>query len=68
MASLATVRNRKYAILVAFIIGAFLTPPDVFSQTALAVPFIILYEVGIVVARLFGKKKAADPEAEEAAS
>lgn len=59
-------RNRKYAILVAFIIGAILTPPDVFSQTALAVPFIILYEVGIVIARLFGKKKLVEPETEEA--
>ncbi|PLY02857.1 MAG: twin-arginine translocase subunit TatC [Desulfuromonas sp.] len=48
-------RNRKYALLVAFIIGAMLTPPDVLSQTALAIPFIILYEVGIIVARLFGK-------------
>jgi sec-independent protein translocase protein TatC len=36
-----------------------LTPPDVFSQTALALPFIILYEVGIIVARLFGKRKGA---------
>lgn len=60
-------RNRKYAILVAFIVGAILTPPDVFSQTALAVPFVILYEVGIIVARLFGKKKLVDPETEEAA-
>lgn len=57
-------RNRKFALLVAFLIGAALTPPDVFSQTAIALPFIILYEVGIWVARLFGKKK---PE-EEAAS
>lgn len=61
-------KNRKYAILVAFIIGAVLTPPDVFSQAALAVPFVILYEVGIIVARLFGKKKVADPEAEEEAA
>ena len=50
-------RNRKYALLLAFVIGAMLTPPDVLSQTALAIPFIILYEVGIVVARLFGKRR-----------
>ncbi|OHB25337.1 MAG: twin arginine-targeting protein translocase TatC [Desulfuromonadaceae bacterium GWC2_58_13] len=56
-------KNRKYAILVAFVVGAILTPPDVFSQAAVAVPFIILYEVGIIVARLFGKKKPT-PEAE----
>jgi sec-independent protein translocase protein TatC len=49
-------RNRKFALLAAFVIGAALTPPDVFSQTALAVPFVILYEVGILVARLFGKR------------
>lgn len=55
-------RNRKFALLVAFIVGAVLTPPDIISQSALALPFIILYEVGIWVARFFGKK----PEASEA--
>jgi sec-independent protein translocase protein TatC len=50
-------KNRKYALILAFVIGAILTPPDVFSQTALAVPFIVLYEVGIWVAFFFGKKK-----------
>ena len=53
-------RNRKYALLMAFVIGAVLTPPDVLSQTALAIPFIILYEVGIIVARLFGKAREED--------
>ena len=52
-------RNRKFALLAAFLTGAMLTPPDVFSQTALALPFIILYEVGIIVARLFGKRQDA---------
>ena len=47
--------------MAAFIFGALLTPPDVFSQTSIAVPFILLYEVGIWVARFFGKK----PEVEE---
>jgi len=50
-------RNRKFALLAAFLTGAMLTPPDVFSQTALAVPFIVLYEIGIIVARIFGKKR-----------
>ncbi|MDY0269503.1 twin-arginine translocase subunit TatC [Trichloromonas sp.] len=58
-------KNRKYAILVAFIVGAVLTPPDVFSQTAIAVPFIILYEVGILAARFFGKKKTDQDEEED---
>jgi len=52
-------RNRKFALLAAFLTGAMLTPPDVFSQTALALPFIVLYEIGIIVARLFGKRKTA---------
>lgn len=50
--------KRKIMIVVAFIVGAVVTPgPDIFSQTALALPFIILYEVGIILARIFGKKK-----------
>lgn len=58
-------RNRKFALLAAFLIGAMLTPPDVFSQTALALPFIILYEIGIIVARLFGKRRASEEEEAE---
>jgi sec-independent protein translocase protein TatC len=53
-------KNRKFALLIGFVIGAALTPPDVFSQTALALPFVVLYEVGIWVARFFGKKKEDD--------
>lgn len=48
--------KRKYAILVAFICSAVLTPPDVITQTLMAGPLILLYEVGIWVAYLFGKK------------
>ncbi|PLY02733.1 MAG: twin-arginine translocase subunit TatC [Desulfuromonas sp.] len=58
-------RNRKFALLIAFVVGAMLTPPDILSQTALAVPFIILYEVGIIVARLFGKKREADSDEDD---
>jgi sec-independent protein translocase protein TatC len=58
-------RNRKFALLAAFLIGAMLTPPDVFSQTALALPFIILYEIGIIIARLFGKRRETDDEADQ---
>lgn len=66
-------RNRKFALLAAFLTGAMLTPPDVFSQTALAVPFIVLYEIGIIVARLFGKQRKpeeafADNDEEPASS
>jgi sec-independent protein translocase protein TatC len=58
-------RNRKFALLAAFLIGAMLTPPDVFSQTALALPFVVLYEIGIIVARLFGKQRHVEEEAED---
>ena len=48
--------NRKYVMIAVFILAAFLTPPDVVSQVLMAVPLIILYEIGIIVAKLFGKK------------
>ena len=51
-------KNRKYAILAAFIVAAVLTPtPDFFNQTLMAVPMIVLYEVGIIVSRIFKRKK-----------
>jgi sec-independent protein translocase protein TatC len=53
-------RNRKYAILGAFVAAAVLTPtPDMFNQALMAGPLIILYEVGIVAARLFGRRPKA---------
>jgi len=55
-------KNRKYAILGAFIAAAVLTPtPDMFNQALMAGPLIILYEVGIVCARVFGKKQPLAP-------
>ena len=52
-------RNRKYAVLGAFVTAAILTPtPDAFNQTLMAGPLIILYEVGIVCARIFGRRPA----------
>lgn len=49
-------RNRKYAILLAFIVAAILTPtPDVFNMTLMAIPIILLYEVGIFGSRFLGK-------------
>lgn len=50
-------QNRKYAVLIAFVLAAVLTPtPDAFNQTLMAVPIIVLYEVGIWVSRVFDKK------------
>jgi sec-independent protein translocase protein TatC len=50
-------RNRKYAILINFIIAAILTPtPDAFNQILMAGPLCLLYEAGIWAARLFGRR------------
>jgi sec-independent protein translocase protein TatC len=57
---------RGYFIVAAFVIAAVLTPPDVISQLALAVPMCLLYEVGIIAAQYFVKATKA-PEEEEAA-
>ena len=59
-------KNRKYAILGAFIAAAILTPtPDAFNQALMAGPLIILYEVGIISARLFGRRPKAAVAATE---
>ncbi len=47
---------RKYAIVLAFIFAAIITPPDPFSQISLALPVIILYEVSILISRFLSKK------------
>lgn len=47
---------RRYAIVLIVIGAAILTPPDIFSQTLMAIPLLLLYEVSIVVAKIFGKK------------
>ena len=58
--------NRKYAIVLAFIIGGVLTPsPDVVSQVMMAGPLIVLYEMSILGARVFGRKKPLDADTEE---
>jgi sec-independent protein translocase protein TatC len=55
---------RPYVFLGAFVAGMFLTPPDVFSQTLLAVPVYLLYELGIVMARVFAIREEPEPGAE----
>jgi sec-independent protein translocase protein TatC len=54
---------RGYFVVVAFIIAAVITPPDVVSQLSLAVPMCLLYEVGIWAAQIFLKHTRA-PDAE----
>jgi len=44
-------RGRKYAVVVTFIVAAFLTPPDIISQVLLAIPMIALYELSIILVR-----------------
>ncbi|MBU0990610.1 MAG: twin-arginine translocase subunit TatC, partial [Proteobacteria bacterium] len=58
-------RKRKYAILLAFVLAAILTPPDVITQCMMAVPLIVLYEIGILVARFARKKKEEKAETDE---
>jgi sec-independent protein translocase protein TatC len=53
---------RSYFIVLAFIVAAVITPPDIVSQLALAVPMVLLYEVGIWAARVFIRHTQAPPE------
>jgi sec-independent protein translocase protein TatC len=50
-------RNRRYVILGIFVIAAILTPPDVVTQIMMAGPLLLLYEVSIWIAKIFGRKK-----------
>ncbi|MBG6080992.1 twin-arginine translocase subunit TatC [Rubrivivax gelatinosus] len=58
-------KARGYFIVGAFIVAAVVTPPDVISQLALAIPMILLYEAGIVAAQLFIKHTQAPQDAAE---
>ena len=55
--------KRRYFIVGAFVIAAVLTPPDVLSQTSLAVPLVLLYEGSIIAVRIVEKKAAAQKAA-----
>jgi len=57
--------KRRYVIVWAFIFAAILTPPDIISQTLLALPMLLLYEVGIITARMALKKKSKPEESSE---
>ncbi len=57
-------KQRRYAILIIFIVAAILTPtPDPFNQTLMALPLMLLYEIGIIVSRIAERKRP--PAAEE---
>ena len=52
-------KKRKYALLLTFVMAAILTPPDVITQLMMAGPLILLYEIGIIIARIARRRKAA---------
>lgn len=60
-------KGRKFAIPLVFTLSAILTPPDVVTQLLMAGPLIILYEISIWVAVLFGRKRTVEEPAEEPA-
>lgn len=57
---------RPYVFLGAFVVGMLLTPPDIISQTLLAVPVYLLYELGILMSRAFVRKEEDETETQEA--
>lgn len=57
-------KNRKYAVLIFFVGAAIITPPDVVTQVMMAFPLMFLYEISIIGAMVFGKKKAPETEDE----
>ena len=58
-------RNRKYALLIFFAGAAILTPPDVVTQVMMAGPLMALYEISIIGAKLFAKKKSNEKKPDE---
>ena len=60
-------KQRRYAIVLVFVVAAVLTPPDIFSQLSLALPLMLLFEVSILSCKLIEKQRAKR-EAEEAAA
>ena len=55
------VRGRRYAVLVAFVVAAVATPPDVLSQFMLAVPLILLYELSLIAIWFTERRRAREP-------
>ena len=59
-------KNRKYAVLIFFAGAAIITPPDVVTLVMMALPLMLLYEISIIGAKIFGKKPADQAEPEDA--
>ena len=60
--------KRPYVIVIVFVVGMLLTPPDVISQTLLAIPMWMLFEVGVFFARFYVRKDADAEEEQDSAS
>ena len=58
--------KRRYAIVIMFVVAAVLTPPDIISQTSLAIPLIVLFELSIISCRLVERARAKREAEEEA--
>ena len=58
-------RGRRYAVLVAFVIAAVATPPDVLSQFMLAVPLILLYEISLIAIWFTERRRAREAAGSE---
>jgi sec-independent protein translocase protein TatC len=58
--------KRRYAVVIMFVVAAVLTPPDVISQTSLAIPLIVLFEVSIISCRMVETARAKREAEEEA--
>jgi sec-independent protein translocase protein TatC len=61
-------KNRKYAVILIWVVAAILTPtPDIVTQAMMAVPLMLLYEISIIGARIFGRSRRenSSPEPEE---
>jgi sec-independent protein translocase protein TatC len=59
---------RRYAVVVAFVISALVTPPDAISMLALAVPMCLLFELGLLLAPVFVRVSQAPKEADNAST
>ena len=53
-------KNRRYVIVLIFVVAAILTPPDMFTQFLMAVPLLLLYEISIFVVKFVEKRKKKD--------
>ena len=58
-------KSRKIAIVLIFLLAAFITPPDVISQFMVAGPMVLLYELSILLCKVFARRKKTDDEDDE---